>query len=83
MIYELRKKEGSDVLIKEFFAKLGLEDFWIYIRQNILGDPKMFIFSLLICLAIFLMSRKYESVLLQIISGISFFGLLIFQIILI
>lgn len=83
MIYELRKKEGSDIAIRECFAKLGLEDLWIFIRQNILGDPKVFIFTLLIALTMFLIARKYDSIIIQIISGVIFFGLLIFQIILI
>lgn len=83
MIYEVRRKPGSDIPIREFFAKLGLEDFWVFIRTNILGDPKTFVFVLIISLAIFLIARKYESILMQIISGVTFFSLLIFQIILI
>ena len=82
MIYEIRKKEGSDMLIRDFFARLGMEEVWNSIR-HILGDPKTFIFCLLISLALFLIARRYDSVIMQIISGIVFFGLLIFQIILI
>lgn len=83
MVYELRRKPGSDVPIKEFFAKLGLEDFWIFIRTNILGDSKTFVFTLIISIVIFILARKYESTLMQIFSGITFFGLLILQILII
>lgn len=82
MIFELREKPGSDVAIKEFFAKFGLENFWIFLRTNILGDTNTFIFTLLILLFIFGISHKYESIFLEIISGISFFALIIFKLIL-
>ena len=83
MIYELRKKPGTDVPIREFFSKLGIEYVWDFIRTQILGDPKTFIFTLLVSILVFILAKKYESIFMQIISGTVFFGLLIFQIVLI
>lgn len=83
MVYELRRKPSSDVPVREFFAKFGLEDFWVFIRTNILGNSKTFIFTLIISIIIFLLARKYESILIQILSGVTFFGLLILQILII
>jgi hypothetical protein len=77
MIYEVRKEPHSDMQIREFLAKYGLEDAWVWIRTNILGQPITFISALMVCLILFLIARKCDSLFMQILCGFAFFFLLI------
>lgn len=79
----ITRRPGSDMLIEEFFARLGLENFWAQFRANILGPTNAFICTLAVMALLFLIGTKAESKSLQILSGFIFLAMLILKLMII
>lgn len=66
------RSSSSEMLLEEFFAKLGMEEAWANFRFNVLGPIKPFFITLGVTILLFLIGSKTGSKSLQIISAIAF-----------
>ena len=63
---------SSEMLLEEFFAKMGLESVWADFRFNILGPIKPFFLMIGATILLFLIASKAGSKSLQILSALAF-----------
>ncbi len=79
----ITRKPGSDMLIQEFFARLGLENLWLDFRAKILGQTNPFVFTLFLMVILFFVGYSANSKSLQIVSALIFFSMIILKIMII